>query len=237
MTVDSAAIPWPAARILRILQFGDSMLPVGAFAFSAGLETAIAKGMVADADGLRAYTRTALEQSVRGDAVGLIRAHRAAWDDDIAELRHVDAELYARKLSSETRIMSVRMGKKLNELSAEIITAPLLRRWREEIVRGATPGCYPVALGINFAVQGLPARDAFAVHQYGVAVMILGAALRLMRIDHIETQRILYELNTQVDVDYEEAAATPLADMAGFAPVMEILAAAHVKAKVRLFMS
>ena len=38
MTVDSAAIPWPAARILRILQFGDSMLPVGAFAFSAGLE-------------------------------------------------------------------------------------------------------------------------------------------------------------------------------------------------------
>ena len=113
----------------------------------------------------------------------------------------------------------------------------LLRRWREEIVRGATPGCYPVALGINFAVQGLPARDAFAVHQYGVAAMILGAALRLMRIDHIETQRILYELNTQVDVDYEEAAATPLADMAGFAPVMEVLAAAHVKAKVRLFMS
>ena len=237
MTVDPSAIAWPPARILRVLQFGDSMLPVGAFAFSAGLETAIAEGVVTDADSLRAFTRTALEQSVRGDAVGLLCAHRAAREDDIAELRHIDAELYARKLSGETRAMSVRMGKKLNELGAAIIEAPLLQRWREEIARGATPGCYPVALGINFAAQGLPARDAFAVHQYGVAAMILSAALRLMRIDHIETQRILYGLNTQVDADYEEAAATPLADMAGFAPVMEILAAAHVKAKVRLFMS
>jgi urease accessory protein len=237
MTPDAPAITMPAARVLRVLQFGDSMLPVGAFAFSAGLETAIAESVVTDADSLRAYTRTALEQSVRGDAVGLIRAHRAAREDDLAELRHIDAELYARKLSGETRIMSVRMGKKLNELGAEIIDAPLLRRWRGEIARGATPGCYPVALAINFAAQGLPVRDAFAVHQYGVAAMILGAALRLMRIDHIETQRILYGLNSQVDADYEQAAATPLADMAGFAPVMEVLAAAHVKAKVRLFMS
>jgi urease accessory protein len=75
------------------------------------------------------------------------------------------------------------------------------------------------------------------VHQYGVAAMILGAALRLMRIDHIETQQMLYALNAETDADYEAAAATPLADMAGFAPMTEILAAAHVKATVRLFMS
>jgi urease accessory protein len=227
----------PSTQLLRVLQFGDSMLPIGAFAFSAGLETAIAEKVVTDADSLRAYTRTALEQAMRGDAVGLIWAHRAAQADDIAELRHVDAEVYARKLSSETRTMSVRMGKKLNELGTAIVAAPLLRRWREEIANGATPGCYPVALGINFAVQGLSAPDAFAVHQYGVAAMILGAALRLMRIDHIETQQMLYALNAETDADYEAAAATPLADMAGFAPMTEILAAAHVKATVRLFMS
>jgi urease accessory protein len=233
----ATGMPLPAALLLRVLQFGDSMLPVGAFAFSAGLETAIAEGVVTDADSLHGYTRTALDQAARGDAVGLIWAHRAARQDDIAGLGHIDAEVHARKLSSETRTMSVRMGRKLTELGAEIVEAPLLRRWRDEIARAATPGCHPVALGINFAVQGLPERDAFAVHQYGVAAMILSAALRLMRIDHIETQRMLYSLNAPVDADYELAAATPLADMAGFAPVMEVLAAAHVKAKVRLFMS
>ena len=46
-----------------------------------------------------------------------------------------------------------------------------------------------MALAINFAVQDLSASEAFVVHQYGVAAMILGAALRLMRISHVETQR------------------------------------------------
>jgi urease accessory protein len=67
--------------------------------------------------------------------------------------------------------------------------------------------------------------------------MILSAALRLMKISHVDTQRILYRLDAGADADYEAAAATQLADMAGFAPLAEILAAVHVKAHVRLFMN
>jgi urease accessory protein len=115
--------------------------------------------------------------------------------------------------------------------------APLLATWRERIAAGDTPGCYPVALAVNFAVQGLPARDGFVVHQYGVAAMILSAALRLMKISHVDTQRMLYRLIADADAAYETAAAARLADMAGFAPLSEILAAAHVKAHVRLFMN
>ena len=87
--------------------------------------------------------------------------------------------------------MSVRMGKKFTEMGVEVVGAPLLRTWRERIEATATPGCYPVALAVNFAVQGLPAREAFIVHQYGLATAILGAALRLMKISHVETQKIL----------------------------------------------
>jgi urease accessory protein len=232
-----------ASRLARVLQFGDSVFPIGGFSFSAGLETAIQQRVVTDAETLYAYTRTAVEQAALGDGIGLIWAHRAAQDDDIAQreqinqLEHIDQLVHARKLSGETRLMSVRMGKKFNEMGAQILGAPLLELWRERIAAGSTPGCYPVALGINFAVQGLPARDAFVVHQSGVATMILGAALRLMRIDHVETQRMLYRLNADVDASYEAAAAAHLYEMAGFAPLTDILAAAHVKATVRLFMS
>jgi urease accessory protein len=90
---------------------------------------------------------------------------------------------------------------------------------------------------VNFAAQGLPARDAFVVHQYGVATMILSAALRLMKISHVDTQRMLYRLTADADAAYEVAARARLADMAGFAPLAEVLAAAHVKAHVRLFMN
>jgi urease accessory protein len=222
---------------LRALQFGDSVFPVGGFSFSAGLETAIQQRMVTDAETLLAYARTAVEQAALGDGIGLIWSHRAALADDIDALVHIDRLVHARKLSSETRLMSVRMGKKFNEIGTQILGTPLLERWRERVATGTAPGCYPVALGINFAAQGLSARDAFAVHQYGVAVMILGAALRLMRVDHVETQQMLYALNATVDTSYEAAAAAQLDDMAGFAPLTEIFAAAHVKANVRLFMS
>jgi urease accessory protein len=232
-----AAAPDTAARLARMLQFGDSMFPIGGFAFSGGLESAIQKRVVTDADTLHAFARTAVEQAALGDGIALVWAHRAAAAGDVAELTRIDERVYARKLSSETRTMSVRMGKKFAAMGAEVTGAPFLRAWRSRIDAGDTPGCYPVALAVNFAVQGLPARDAFVVHQYGVAAMILSAALRLMKISHVDTQRMLYRLTAGADAAYEAAAAARLADMAGFAPLSEILAAAHVKAHVRLFMN
>jgi len=239
MTTNDHAAPAPGtgAPLARALQFGDSMFPVGGFAFSGGLESAIQKRVVTDAETLHGYARTAVEQAAMGDGIALVWAHRAAAAGDIAEVIRIDERVYARKLSGETRTMSVRMGKKFAEMGAEVVGAPLLKAWREKIEAGATPGCYPVSLAVNFAAQGLSARDAFVVHQYGVAAMILSAALRLMKISHVDTQRILYRLDAGADAAYEAAAAARLSDMAGFAPLTEILAAVHVKAHVRLFMN
>ena len=226
-----------AASLARALQFGDSMFPVGGFSFSCGLESAIQTGIVVDAPTLHGFARTAVEQAARGDGVALICAHRAAEAGDLDALVRIDQQVYARKLSEEMRTMSVRIGKKFTEMGSEMIGAPLLQRWRDCIETSIAPGCYPVAMAVNFAAQRLPAIQAFVVHQYGVAATILSAALRLMRIGHVETQKILYELNGRVEAAYESAAATRLSDMAGYAPMTEILAAVHAKAHVRLFMS
>ena len=234
---DGAALPVTATHLARLLQFGDSVFPIGGFAFSGGLESAIQKRVVTDASTLLALTRTAVEQASRGDGIGLVCAHRAARAGDVDEVARIDALIYARKLSGETRTMSVRMGRKFTEMGAHVTDATELRDWRERVLAGTTPGCYPVALAVNFAAQGLSARDAFVVHQYGVAATILGAALRLMRISHMDTQPMLYALNADVDAAYATAAAASLDDLAGFAPLAEILAAVHVKAHVRLFMN
>jgi urease accessory protein len=232
-----AVAPHAAASLARMLQFGDSMFPVGGFAFSGGLESAVQKRVVSDAATLEAYARTAVEQAAMGDGIAVVWAHRAAVAGELDELVRIDRRLFARKLSSETRTMSVRIGKKFAEMGAEVAGAPLLAAWRDRIAAGSTPGCYPVALAANFASQDLSARDAFIVHQYGVATMILGAALRLMKIGHVETQRMLYRLNADIDAAYEVAGRARLADMASFAPLAEVLAAVHVKAHVRLFMN
>jgi urease accessory protein len=183
------------------------------------------------------FARTAAEQASRGDAIALICAHGAALAGDSEELVRIDKLVLSRKLSSETRTMTVRMGKKFAELGAQVINSSDLQSWRELVVSGTTPGCYPVALAVNFAAQGLSARDAYVVHQYGVVSTILGAALRLMRVGHIDTQQMLFDLCKDMDASYEIAASSDLEAMAGFAPMAEILASVHLKAHVRLFMS
>src|SRR5262245_3786307 len=205
--------PTVATRLVRVLQFGDSMFPVGGFNFSCGIESAIQTGVVADAATLHAFTQTAVEQAARGDGIALIAAHRAAAAGDVDALIGIDEQVFVRKLSGEMRTMSVRMGKKFTAMGVQIIGAPLLCKWRECIEASLTPGCYPVALGVNFAGQGLPSLGAFAVHQYGVAATTLSAALRLMKISHVETQKILYEINEGVEAAYESAAAARLSDM------------------------
>jgi urease accessory protein len=229
--------PDQADKVARLLQFGDSMFPIGGFSFSCGLESAVQTDVVHDRTTLHEFARTVLDQAARGDGIALIAAHRAATAGDIEVLAAIDAQVFARKPSDETRLMSTRMGRKFTEIGVEVIGKPLLKTWLNCIVAGATPGSYPIALAINFAAQGLSARDAFVVHQYGVATAILGASLRLMRVSHIDTQAILYDLNARAEAAYKTAAAARLSDMAGFAPLADILAAVHTKAHVRLFMN
>lgn len=226
-----------AIGLARLLQFGEQAFPIGGFAFSNGLESAIQTRVVKDAATLLAFARTATQQAATGDGAALIHAHRAAAEEDLDEVARIDALVFARKLSGENRLMSTRMGRKAAELGAQVTNAPLVKAWRERIESGATPGCYPLSLAVSFAAEGLSAREAFLAHHYGVASTILGSAIRLMRIGHVETQTMLYALNGEVDALYDRAAALPLEAMKGFAPMTEVLAAVHVKAHVRLFMN
>lgn len=226
-----------ALTLARMLQFGDSTLPIGGFAFSNGLESAVQKGVVHDAATLHAFARTAVAQAARGDGIALVHAHAAAAAHDVATLVAIDRRILARKLSSESRTMSTRMGRKLAALAAQVTGVPWLAAWQAEVESGAAPGTYPVALAVAFAAQDLPAQEAFVVHQYGVAATMLSAALRLMRIGHHETQPMLYALCADVDDAFRQAAAASLDDMAGFAPLTDILSAVHVQAHVRLFMN
>jgi urease accessory protein len=224
-------------ELMRVLQFGDSVLPVGAFSFSNGLESAIQQHLVHDMETLRQFVRTATRQSASADAIALLAAHRAARVHDMTVVLRADTTLFNRKLNEEMRTMSVRMGKKLGELSSRLIHTPLLRDWLEHVERKETPGTYPVGLGLLFAGLGLPEREAFAVLQYGTASMILSASLRLMKIHHFDAQTILLEVNTSAEAEYARVSGASVDEMSTFSPSLDILAAAHVKAHIRMFMN
>jgi urease accessory protein len=222
---------------MAALQFGDSLLPIGSFAFSNGLESAVEQHVVQDRAELFEFVLTACRRAATTDGIAVLAAHRAAVTSDLEQVNAADCAVDNRKLSEETRTMSVRMGRKLAELGTSIFPASMLGRWLTEVLHHRTPGTYPAALAVLFADLGSPEEDAFAVHQYGVAMTTLSAALRLMRIEPGEAQAILRRVSAQAPEQYAVASAASLADMAGFAPMADILAAMHVRAHVRMFMN
>lgn len=222
---------------LRTLQFGDSMFPVGAFAFSNGLEMAIQHGVVRDRASLHEFVRTTTRQAASGDGIALLAGHRSAVAGDLDGIRRADEAVHLRKLNEETRTMTVRMGRKLAEAATHIVGDSLLEKRFRDTASDHVPVTYPVALGVLFATLGLSEEDAFAAHQYGAAVMVLSAAIRLMRVDHLDTQAILFAVNDTAAAEYRRVAGAELSEMATFAPVVDVLAAAHVHAHVRMFMN
>jgi urease accessory protein len=225
------------ARSMRVLQFGDSILPIGSFTFSNGLESAVQEKVVHDAATLSELVLAATRRAATSDGIALLEAHRAAREADIERIVRADRAVFERKLSEETRTMTVRMGRKLAEVGIAAVTAPQLGRWLDRVRDGAAPGTYPAGLGVLFAELGSPEEDAFAVHQYGVTMTMLSAALRLMRIDHRQIQAILAAVNETAGDDYAAASRASLSDMASFAPAADILAAIHVRSHIRMFMN
>lgn len=237
MTSTPGAAAPGISRLMAALQFGDSLLPAGSFAFSHGLESAVQQQIVHDAATLSEFTLTAARRCATTDGIALLAAHRGAADGDLNRVEAADHAVLRRKLSEEARTMTTRTGRKLAELATCVAPAPMLGRWLARVTAHQAPGTYPAALGVLFADLGSPEADAFAVHQYGVAMTTLSAALRLMRIEPRTVQAILRQVNTGTQDLYAAVSGAPLAGMAAFAPMADILAAVHVRAHVRMFMN
>ncbi|EKT53432.1 urease accessory protein UreF [Providencia sneebia] len=226
-----------ASDLIRIMQFSDSALPIGAFTFSNGVESAIQTGVVHDKETLKSFVHTSLKVAANSDGIAVVAAHRATLAQDNDALIKIDWSVNNRKLNEEARLMTTRMGKKLTEISIHIFEHPQLVWWLDQIKRGVVPGTQPVTQAMLMALQGINEREVVVMHQYGIAMTILSAAMRLMRITHYETQHILFELNEEIDTFCDIAACGDIQQMSSYVPIIDVLAAIHTKSFVRLFMN
>jgi urease accessory protein len=247
---------------LHWLQFSDSALPVGAFSFSNGVETAVHEGLVRTPEELEQLVRSALRAMASLEGVAALESFRCvqvmscvqtmsckrpeeapstkespSTEETLQQLRRIDRRLLAFKLNEESRQMSLRMGKKWVELGASLLPHPLLQRWKEEISAQRSPGNQAVAQGVLFALAGNRAEELFATLCFGVMNQMTGAALRCMKISHFETQRMLFRLSEEVAPLYEEVQPLSLHEMHSFAPQLDLLASLHEQGPLRMFMS
>ena len=88
--------------LLRLFQLSSAALPIGAFAYSQGLEQAVAFGDVNGREAAGAWISGMLEHSVLSlDVPVLVRIQRALAEGDAARARRWNDYLFATRGSAE----------------------------------------------------------------------------------------------------------------------------------------
>lgn len=229
--------PAPGVEFLSALQLSDSFFPTGLYTLSHGFEAFVQAGLVSTA-GVEALLRDYLENVLGpADGVALSHAHRATDEGDLGRLTEIDRRLFAMKLVREVRESSRRVGKRILTTAIALKPERLLADYRDAVEAGTCPGTAAVALGAAAATLGIPRQEAVLIELYTFTTSLLGAAMRLIRLDHEEAQRILARLKPLMVRLAEENMDRSPAEMRAFAPLIDLMGMAHERASIRLFIS
>ena len=228
----------PAVDIafLSALQLSDTFFPTGLYTLSHGVEAFVQAGLVSKAE-IGALLRDYLENVLGpADGVALSHAHRATEGRDLGRLMEIDRRLFAMKLVREAREASRRVGRRMLTTAVRLSPNRLLKDYRDAVDAGC-PGNSAVALGAVPAALGIGRREAMLIGFYTFTASVLGAAMRLIRLDHEEAQLILGEFRPFMVRLVQENMDKGLQEMRAFAPLIDVMGAAHERARVRLFVS
>jgi urease accessory protein len=178
--------------VLPLLAWLSPSYPVGAYAYSHGLEWAVETGDIADEAALAAWLADVLQHGAgRSDAILLAAAHRAATAGDVLALAEVNDLALALAPSQELRLERRQQGRSFLDAT--------LAAWPTALLSSRAPSledevAYPVAVGLAAAsheVPLLPTSEAFLL---AFMQNLVSAALRLVPIGQTAGTRVIATL-------------------------------------------
>ena len=209
-----------ARELLTLSQWLSPAFPIGAFAFSQGVETAVREGRIAHADDLRAWLTDLLDHgSARSDVVVLAAAYRS---EDVTEVQETALAIQP---SAERLEEAVQLG------------AAFCRTVRDVWSLDLPDLAYPVAVGRAAALRDLPLEDTAALYAHAFLANLVSAAIRLVPLGQTEGQGVLASLQERCQDLAEEAPGFTLDDLASAAFLSDIQAMRHETQSPRIFQS
>jgi len=213
--------PLQADDLLRLTQWFSPAFPLGAFAYSHGLETYIARGEITDAQGVRIWLEDILRAGAgRSDGILLSLAHRAAmpWDE-------------------------------LSDLAAAL--APSRERWEETLAQGRAfartsnailgtdvpATALPVVVGIQARRLSLSTQTVLALYLQGFLGNLVSVATRAVPLGQTAAQILLDGLGHAVSETATALAAAGLEDLATTVPRADLSAMLHETQEIRIYRS
>ncbi|MBV9532898.1 MAG: urease accessory protein UreF [Bradyrhizobium sp.] len=217
---------------LRALWQADGTFPNGSFAFSYGIEGAIALRQGMDAGEFARLVASIVTHRWAGfDRVALLRAFRS--DGDLAAITAIDEEVEAATLIAPLRAGSRRNGASFLASHAQLGNE-LARRLRTGVRKGDCLGHIAVMQGAIWWKEGLDENLALMTSGYTAVSGLITAAVRLGAIGVLQGQAILRDSLPAI----ERIATSPVTDsteLESFLPFLDVASARQERADLRLF--
>ena len=223
--------------LFDLLTWTSPAWPIGAFAFSGGIEWACEAGHLPDADRTLEWIETLLAHGpVWNDAVVFVHAHRAGLAGDHDAMATVAELAQACATSAERRLETVAQGAAFRRIARSTFGAATLAPLDAV---GDADLAYPVVFACLAARRGVAIAPALAAFVHGVVANLVSAAQRLVPLGQTDAQKILHALRPGLARLVARAIALPDADpldqIAGATFVADLGTMAHETQYTRLF--
>lgn len=201
--------------LLRLVQWLSPALPLGSFAYSSGLETVMADGIVHDPDTVRDWLTAILRHgSGQIDAALLVHAMRGA---DVTDLARALAP--SRERLEETMAQGTAFAATVNAmLACDLSPAPL-----------------PVVVGQAARFLNQPEAVVAGLYLQTVTGNLVAAAVRFVPLGQTDGQRVLHALHPVIVDVAQQAMDTPLEALGSGAFGADMAAFQHEVLPVRIF--
>jgi urease accessory protein len=223
------------AELTALLHLASPALPVGAFSYSQGLESAIDVQWVTDADSARKWVENGLTNVLARCELPFLAHQLERWHKHETEaIARADAEFLASRESAELRRETEQMGWSLKQLCLSLEWGDAARR---ATLAALTPLAQPSAFAFAAAAHGIDTNATLAAYAFSWVENQAAAALKAVPLGQMAGQRIIVALRDTIDKAVARALNTPPEHINTFAPMLGVLSARHESQYSRLFRS
>jgi urease accessory protein len=222
------------AVLFRLMTWLSPSFPVGAFAYSSGIEWAVEAGDVTDAESLRAWLASMIADGAGFcDAVFAAHAYRTAAQSDaaLAELCELAAAFVT---SRERQLETTAQGRAFVDIAQATWPCAALTRLLSLNPDAIT---YPVAVGVACAGHHVPPAPTLQALLHAQASNWISAGVRLVPLGQTDGQRVLAWLEPVIHDTAARAAQASLDDLGSATFRADLASMRHESQYTRLFRS